>query len=330
MKSVNDNTVPYTLLAKCFAGECDSRELEEIKEWLDSDPENRQLFLDMRTSWSAASVDAETVNDSRVRLWKKISAKSNKRFSWSWSVAAAVIAVIMLLPAFILGKHSSADVMSEALPITFQTQMGQKAEVILPDNTHVWLNSGTTISYMADYDVTNRRVTLHEGEAFFDVTHSDEHKFILTTPEGVSVMVHGTEFDVRNYDDHPEVDIILLNGKVDVLGTNGSTLAELKPGEICSWKKDGSGFSVEKCDADIESAWRLGELRIDRLPLARVVALMEKWYGVDIKLTGAYDDSVLYWMTIKTESLREMLNLLCEITPIEYHIQGDEIIITLI
>ncbi len=330
MKSVNENNVPYTLLAKYFAGECVESELEQVKEWLDSDPENKRLFMEMKTCWNASSVDMDTIADSRARTWKKIAGKHNGRFTWNWSVAAAVAALLMLVPTFFLGRHYQEGNDAEQQMITVHTQLGQKAEVTLPDDTHVWLNSGTTISYLADYNITNRKVTLHQGEAFFDVTHSDEHRFLLETADGVAVQVHGTEFDVRSYDDDMEVDIVLLDGKVDVLGTDSNKLVELKPGEICTWKKDGSGFFVKKCEAEYESVWRFGELHIDRMPLTKVVSLMEKWYGVDIKLTGACDESILYWMTIKTESLREMLNLLCEITPIEYKIQGDEIIITLI
>ncbi len=329
MKSVNENNVPYTLLAKYFAGECIESELEQLKEWLDSDPDNKQLFMEMKTCWSASSVKMDTISKSRSRTWRKLLDKYNRRLGFNWSAAAAVAAFLLLVPTFFLGKHFSGDMPEEQL-IYVQTQMGQKAEITLPDDTHVWLNSGTKISYLADYNITNRKVTLHEGEAFFDVTHSDEHKFLLGTADGVAVQVHGTEFDVRSYHDDTDVDIVLLDGKVDVLGTDSNKLVELKPGEICTWKKDGSGFVVGKCEADEESVWRFGELRIDRLPLTKVVSLMEKWYGVDIKLTGACDESVLYWMTIKTESLREMLSLLCEITPIEYKIQGDEIIITLI
>ncbi len=330
MNSVNELNMPYTLLAKYFAGECIESELEQVKEWLEEDPANKKLFMEMRTSWNAAAVNMETIDDSRMRTWKKISDRYNRRFRWSRSLAAAAAAVLLLLvPAFFLGRYSSTNTADNQL-ITVHTQMGQKAEVTLPDDTHVWLNSGTTISYLADYNITNRKVTLHEGQAFFDVTHSDEHKFLLETADGVAVQVHGTEFDVRSYPDDTEVDIVLLDGKVDILGSDSSRLTGLKPGEICTWKKDGSGFFVNKCEAADVSVWRFGELHIDRLPLQKVVALMEKWYGVDIKLTGACDDSILYWMTIKTESLREMLGLLCEITPIEYKIQGDEIIITLI
>ena len=54
---------------------------------------------------------------------------------------------------------------------------------------------------------------------------------------------------------------------------------------------------------------------------------MERWYGVKIILDKSLQYSERYTMTIKTESLREMLKLLQITAPINYKIENDMVYI---
>ena len=68
-----------------------------------------------------------------------------------------------------------------AKEITISTMRGQKSETLLPDGTRIWLNSGTSISYPADYGMESRQVTLNEGEAYLEVARSETLPFRLIT-----------------------------------------------------------------------------------------------------------------------------------------------------
>ena len=81
------------------------------------------------------------------------------------------------------------------------------------------------------------------------------------------------------------------------------------------------------CDAEEEAIWRLGKLKVNGEGLAEVVRKMERWYGVKIVLNNI-NTSKHYWMTIKTESLKETLEIINRITPIDYSINGEEVTIT--
>ena len=54
---------------------------------------------------------------------------------------------------------------------------------------------------------------------------------------------------------------------------------------------------------------------------------MERWDGIKIQLHDVPENK-RYWMTIKTESLREMLEIINRVTPITYTINGEEVSIT--
>ena len=53
---------------------------------------------------------------------------------------------------------------------------------------------------------------------------------------------------------------------------------------------------------------------------------MERWYGIKIQLHDVPEINVLD--DIKTESLREMLEIINRVTPITYTINGEEVSIT--
>ena len=202
-------------------------------------------------------------------------------------------------------------------------------EAILPDGTHLWLNSGTTISYPSDYGLSDRTVCLEEGEAFFDVTPDDGKAFRLHTKYG-DIQVYGTSFDVCSYAEDKKFSVVLEEGAIEIFGKQGTSVTRMVPGQKYLYDTVSKGAKLFSCDAAGESVWRFGELKIERATLETLVHDMECWFGVEITLDNRVNDNQLYWMTIKTESLKEMLSLLNMIRPIRYKIDGKYVKITVL
>lgn len=59
---------------------------------------------------------------------------------------------------------------------------GQRASVILPDGTKVWLNSHTELTYNGDYGKGNRQVVL-SGEGYFEVAKDSTSRFVVKAGE---------------------------------------------------------------------------------------------------------------------------------------------------
>ena len=55
-----------------------------------------------------------------------------------------------------------------------------------------------------------------------------------------------------------------------------------------------------------------------------MVKKLERWYGVHIHVVNAPPEQT-YRMTVKTETLTELLGLINKLTPIEYEINGEEV-----
>ena len=80
-------------------------------------------------------------------------------------------------------------------------------------------------------------------------------------------------------------------------------------------------------DTKLYTSWKDELLRFNNAPFGEVVKKMERWYGVKIILDESLQDSENYTMTIKTESLRETLQLLQFTTPMIYKIENDMVYI---
>lgn len=99
-----------------------------------------------------------------------------------------------------------------AQPVTVVTQLGERSQVVLPDGTKVWLNSSSSVEYVAPFFSRQRRVKM-EGEAYFEVEHDRRAPFVVST-NGLDIEVLGTRFNIRNDDNEHRVTTVLLEGAV--------------------------------------------------------------------------------------------------------------------
>ncbi|MDR1624504.1 MAG: FecR domain-containing protein [Tannerellaceae bacterium] len=201
---------------------------------------------------------------------------------------------------------------------------GSKTQVILPDSTVVCLNAGSRLSYSRLYNSKTRMVEL-EGEGYFDVRSNPERPFTVHAGT-IHVKALGTVFNVRAYHDEDEVNVALINGRVQLLAAaDRHVLATLCPNQSGVVKKDGTGrCHIADCDAELEAVWRFNKLKFENVPVAFMVKKLERWYGVHINVVNAPPERT-YRLTVKTETLTELLGLINKLTPIEYKINGEEV-----
>lgn len=324
------DNIPYELIAGYLSGECRPEDEKALLAWVNETEENKKIFAEMSQDWSAASSykqydDVKANVLSHLEGESKTSVRRPHIFRFAARIAGLAAAVALIVAAaFTLVKLDGTEKLYASQMMTVKTMPGQKSELVLPDGTHIWLNSGSEISYSADYNVGNRRISLNSGEAFFDVAKSDKSEFILDAGS-LGVKVYGTKFNVRRYEDDPEVDVTLEEGHIDVLSPEGEKWTEMFPGQKFSLDKTTGGKSLVMCAAEMDGVWRLGELVIKQASIDNVLRLMERWYGVRMTVFGECDAERRFWMIIKTESLREMLDKLDKLVPLSYDIDGERV-----
>ena len=147
---------------------------------------------------------------------------------------AAFLAIPLLLASLTLGYLYFAEP-EEIRYAEVTSTMGTVVRYELPDHSVVWLNSGSKLRYPTVFKKDNRNVEL-TGEAYFQVEAEPERPFYVNMPNGLSVYVYGTQFNVTAYEDDSYIETVLEKGKVNVLPP-GQEMITLLPGEQLLYDK---------------------------------------------------------------------------------------------
>lgn len=164
---------------------------------------------------------------------------------------------------------------------------GADYTVELADGTVVHLNCETTLRYPVRFTGKERRVFL-EGEAFFEVTKSEEIPFVVDTRE-LQVVVTGTKFDVKAYEEEETVSATLVEGgvKVRATGAGGENgIKELKPSQQYVLDVQSHRAEVREVDVQLYTGWVDGMFVFKNQRLEEVMTMLARWYSVDVFYVG--------------------------------------------
>ncbi len=327
--------IPYELIASYLRNEISAADKLWLENWIAESTLNKSTFNDLREEWKYIG-EKDAVLIDKNKIWNAInrhilrhpSARNNtiinKRLVIKVASVAASIALLFGAATSLLVKNSIDNIQREKAVTTVETPTGQKMLMTLPDQTKVWLNSGSILSYTENFNKEDREISL-EGEAYFDVTHNTNKEFIVKT-SSVNIVVKGTSFDVSAYCEDPYISVSLVEGSVNVTDVRNNFLMALSPNENVRINKNNLQFVHTKNIKDAFPLWTKEQLVFYNVDLFELTRKIERWYGVEIKLIDPVI-SQKYTFSVKTESIRELLELFNKITPIEYTINGKEVTI---
>jgi transmembrane sensor len=161
---------------------------------------------------------------------------------------------------------------------TIMVPRGESLAITLPDNTEVFLNAETSISYKRTGWKKNRVVKL-QGEAFFNVTKGPG--FTVDFPSG-SVTVVGTSFNV--YQRESGFEILCKSGTILVTSGENDISEKLESGEGIRKEMVNNDKYIERFgfSPDKELAWITGDFHFDNAPLEMVFMEIERQFDVII------------------------------------------------
>ncbi len=279
------------------------KELEETDVAL---PTNPELYRKIRT---LVLHDKQKAANHRVRL-----------YNWALRVAAVLIIGLLASTLFLL---TQTEPQLSAQIQTITTPHGAKMNYTLPDGSIVWLNSGSTFSFPAEFQKT-RSVNL-VGEAFFEV-EKDSKPFIVSTEYG-DVKVKGTSFNVKAYADDNDFETTLVEGSVVFKVKNAGNEVTLKPGEQVS--KTESGFTVKTVETKYFTSWKEGKLLFNREPFPSFIKKLERWYNVKIEYSDPKLNDLWYTGTIEMESISEVMEMISKAASVSYHFNNKTRVFTI-
>ncbi|MFA5329812.1 MAG: FecR family protein [Prolixibacteraceae bacterium] len=235
------------------------------------------------------------------------------------------IAAILLIPILAVNIYyllNNRYDQTATQTIKYIVPEGQKSNVILADGTSVWLNSGSTLTVDANSPADIRKVKL-SGEAYFEVVKDKQAPFLVETKD-YTVKVYGTKFNVCSYDNSVSSQTTLKEGSISII-TNTQDEIKVLPEQQFTLNNQKT-YSLSKVNPDLFISWKDNVLKIDNEKLEDLVVRMEHWYGVQIHVDQFERVRDLrYTLTIKTESLKEMLEMMNFVTPVKYKIDGENV-----
>lgn len=248
------------------------------------------------------------------RIREAIALDKQKRFHrklriYQWALSTAAVAIVALVLSNVFVFKCEQNNISEQ---KISTPYGARVEYTLPDGSLVWLNSGSSLSFPAQFG--KRRDVKLIGEAFFKVVKNDK-PFIVSTMYG-DVQVKGTSFNVSAYSDDNDFATTLVEGCVAFKAKESGSEVVLKPGEQISKKE--TEFVIKKVETKYFTKWKDGKLCFSREPFPSFVKKLERWYNVKIEYKDPQLNEIWYTGSIEMESISEVMEMVRKAAPVAY------------
>ena len=282
----------------------------------------------------------------------------NKKKYLLFSLSAVAIAI------FGFYFHSFVNSPAPALTKTsndkseVSTKYGSRTKLLLPDGSQVWLNSGSKLSYDKTYGNGIREVAL-TGEAYFDVVKNPAHPFIIHTAT-IDIKVLGTAFNVKSFPGEKNTETSLVRGSIEVTFKNRpSYKIILKPNEKLITANEDTAKEVialnqgadkikthqvkntfkpepifshltyePRYDAIVETSWLDNKLIFRSETFEELAIKMERWYGISIRFSDEKIKPKKLNGIFENETIQQALQALQLITPFDYRMNKNEVIIS--
>ena len=236
-----------------------------------------------------------------------------------YCIAAAAAAALFLTGAatseLVTGKRQETVLMASSENISSYT---------LPDGSKIWLNKNSWLAYNQKFGKRTRQVTL-KGEGYFEVNRDERRPFIVKMQNNLDIKVLGTTFNACNYPSLNKAEVILRSGSVQVSDNGRNEYVILKPNQKFTWNEGTA--EISSVNAMNCCRWFEHRLVFDNVKLKDILENLSHKYQTEISLNvGNLADKHMS-MTIRDESVEDILDILTTLLPIRWRYQGAEIII---
>ena len=267
------------LLMAYFKGEVSDEEAQQITEWIEAKIEHQRYYQQLCRLFEMSYWIEDIPEQTEVAFPKKTKALPWKHYVISFMKVAAIFVLGFALHFFLNWQKTTHHELQHQIHVP----TGQHVEIMLADGSKVWLNSGSTLTFPSKFNGKKRMVEL-DGEGFFEVKSDKEHPFIVSTSK-YQVKAVGTSFNIYDYQDSPQFEAALLNGKVEVT-TNAkkSSVVILTPNQRAALCQ--GVLKVKPIENANNYLWRKGILYFNE-PLLEVFDKLQEYYDIEFQIRNS-------------------------------------------
>lgn len=320
--------------------------VEKWKEWINSNPDKKEtvedaILLVKTLAHARKAVVTVDKNESLNEVLEQIERQEKKgnflNFNSVWFKIAAISLLVIGLSSLWNLFHTRHESDTDLAFNEIIVPLGEKAQIVLSDGTHVWINSASKLRYPVKFGESSRDVSL-EGEAYFDVTKKQGKTFVVNTRD-VKVNVLGTAFNVKCYPGDEKTQTIVVRGLVKVEDVRGKHKALfIKPNEMATLREKTepgnssagiSSMTIDKVNPESLVSWKDQMLVFAGESFEDLAIKMERWFNVRIKIDNEDLKAQRYnGKFVHNETVYQVLEAIKVTTPITYEVYKDTIIIS--
>lgn len=321
------------IIVKYLDQSAGKEEMEELLNWLKADKENRKTFDELKDIWysskAAIGNDIETEialeklhEHIRLKIDEKKQRKQRRHKTFIASGIAASLLIILSL-VFFTDHQSISDQKEIVMMNRVIAPSGTKVDVVLPDGSHVWLDSSSELTYPESFAEGQRTVSV-TGKAFFNVVKDSLSPFTVNTKK-MMITVLGTSFEVSDFNQENIAETTLRTGKIKVKLEGLDQTLILKPDEKLSYSGKENNFKIEPVNAQVLSIWANKEFRVENQTLAEIIPSLEQWYKIKIDCPDDLAQKTKVDFVVTDETKEQLFKVLAIVAPIRYTINENHI-----
>lgn len=309
------------LLGRYLSSDATEDEKRQLAQKIEEEGEDLQQLILLDSLFKGKEDNNAIVNtkNSKSDIWAKLNEKEKSskihRLSVGFRRIAAIFVIQLILTSLAYYYFQSKNKPSAPAFAEIQCPLGARINFELPDGTTGYLNSGSSLGYSVDF--SKYRNVKVAGEAYFDVFHDSKHPFIVQA-ENINVKVLGTKFNLISYQDDLTEEVILNEGSVEVLASDGKVLSKIEPNQMFVLEKDKKVYRIDEVDSEQYSSWTDGKLVFKNETMEKVAKRLGRWYNADIIIEDKELLQYTYRATFIDEELEEVLKLIALTAPIKY------------
>ncbi|MBE8719257.1 FecR family protein [Sphingobacterium pedocola] len=332
------------LLKQYFYNRANRQELDELFAIIRSAEYDEDIALLIKELYEQLRRDDPSLTyiDDMGKLWesphaadlpptfteKEISLPRRRSVTVKMYLSVAACALLLLLAGLLyqhwpITNHSEVQIIKHAAP-------DENKVILLADGTKVWVNSSSQLQYPQEFKRGQPREVTLIGEAYFEVEHAENWPFIVHTGD-VQTKVLGTKFNVKAYPNMKEIQVSVKTGKVMVSKRNETLATLIQNQELNVPARSTTTFRTVKekeLKSKVVGSWTSGYLEYEDEPIAAVIADIERFYRVEIRLDRAsLRDEIITLSVLKESDPAYVLEVLATLTDTAIKIENKKYVI---
>ncbi|UII70837.1 FecR family protein [Pseudomonas sp. HN11] len=282
--SITDAAAEWVV--RLHAGALTEQEQAELRHWIACDSRHEAALRFAEQTWAALGdvYKEDLVHRQRPTVATMPARRTKRRRPWQRAAAVALVVVVAGV-----GWVRGPDVLLH-LQADYITEKGEVRTVHLADGSKVELDSASAIRL--DYDGVQRRISLLQGSAIFDVAPmvgEETRPFVVQSAGGLTRAL-GTRFVVEREDDSQAwVGVLEHSVEVALNATpkKGPSDRVVQEGLAVRYNPQQGIVPLDPLDVARATSWRRGVLIFDRQPLAKVIEQLNRYRPGRVVLTDS-------------------------------------------